>query len=151
MGHWPPFCDYTLLTLEEGLTQANSAYFCFEQLVPDQLNLYYSLGLFSRWQKKMIFFFFFQEYWLWHCMQIEWNLKVCHCLHANWMKLQGLFSGENKKKISKCRSLKFLLSMLSIKENKAMFTQEKFIFQSTRVVKKVLSLLDFFNFIPGIF
>ena len=65
-------------------------------------DLYHCLGKFSRWQFDDFFFFLFSPgNRLWHFLQI--------C-----MKCQCLFSGKNKKFISKCYLLQVSLSMLSV-------------------------------------
>ena len=72
------------------------------------INCYHSLGRYSRQQTHDTFLIFFSR-------------KFTLTLHANCcMKCQSLFSEKNgkKKKNSKCRLLKFLPSMLSVKNYK---------------------------------
>ena len=80
------------------------------------LNRYHSLGKFS-W-RQIDEFLFFPESRIWHFMQID-KLKI-------YMKYQILFPGKIKKNISKCRLLKILLIVLSVKRQKKNQQQHRY-------------------------
>ena len=67
------------------------------------INLYHSLGIFSRRQIDDIFLIFPRK------QDLTFHAKTIN------MKFQILFSGKNKKIISKCRPLKILPRVLSVK------------------------------------
>ena len=85
------------------------------------VNLYNSLGKFSRWKIAPVFFLFFTGNGLWHSMSIV-SKKIdsdspCKLspLETICIECQSLFFRKNKKNISKCYLLNFLSSMLNIK------------------------------------
>ena len=83
-----------------------------------------TLWAFSADDKMMLFFLFFPENRIWHFMQIvslgdnlhEMSNPVFWEKETICMKCQILFSGKNKKNISKCRLLKILPRVLSVKQ-----------------------------------
>ena len=72
------------------------------------INLYHSLGIFSRRQIDDIFLIFFQKTGFDISCKLSPKETIC-------MKCHILFSEKNKKNISKCRLLKILPRVLSVK------------------------------------
>ena len=70
------------------------------------INFYHSLGMFSRWQIVHIFFFLFYI----HRIGFDIYMQTVS-LDIICMKCQNLFSGKNKKNISRYQLLKFLHSV----------------------------------------
>ena len=73
------------------------------------LNLYLSLGIFSRQQNNNIFSYFFPENRLWHSMQIVSKRDNLHEMTKPifWRKKKKKKKKKNKKNISKCCLLNF--------------------------------------------
>ena len=90
--------------------------------VHDLFNLYHSLGIFSRRQNDVIFLIFPRKQDLTfhaNCLLSQKTGFDISCKlspkETICMKCQILFSGKNKKNISKCRLLKILPRVLSVK------------------------------------
>ena len=96
---------------------------------PKCFNLYHSLGIFSRRQIDDICLFF-PENRIWHFMQIV-------SLGDNLHEMSILFSEKNKKNISKCRLLKILPRVLSVKDERVSetFILGVYIFRHSAVLK----------------